>query len=79
MSERTVKTHVLANTDLSSILEPDEFTSRPAECKGELRHALSAAGRSQITKKVLPACGTMLEVNGTDCLLGIKKDSNATI
>lgn len=79
MSERTVKTHVLANTDLSSILEPDEFTSRPAECKGELRHALSASGRSQITKEELPACGTMLEVNGTDCLLGIEKDSIAAI
>jgi hypothetical protein len=54
MSERIVKTHVLANTDLSSILEPDEFTSRPAECKGELRHALTAAVRFQITKQVLP-------------------------
>ena len=34
MTERHAKTHILEKIDLASILEPQEFTSRPAECKG---------------------------------------------
>ena len=36
MTERQAKTHFLENTDLSSILEPETSSSRPAECKGML-------------------------------------------
>lgn len=35
MTERKAKTHFLANTNLSSILEPERDTSHPAYCKGE--------------------------------------------
>ena len=34
MTERQAKTHFLEHTDLSSILEPERSSSRPAESKG---------------------------------------------
>ena len=64
MTERQAKIHFLENVSLASILEPEEFTSRPAECKGKPSSAVTKALRIQITRKGAYTCAELLYAEG---------------